>query len=309
LELKCKRINLFIGEPNTGKSNILEVIGLLSHVNHGYLKDGGFVRFEDLSNLFKDQNLEESIIIQFDDNILNIKYEHGSINGYCDLEGNRNIFNYDLTGSGSKNISNVYNIYEVFKFYKFIKLKSYDSTESKYLHPPYGNNLPQIIITRGLLKNILSKLLTTFGYTLMIELPERKIKIAKNLKDILVSIPYNLISDTLQRLVFYLSAIYSNKNSILSFEEPESHSFPFYTKYLAEIISQDKNNNQYFISTHNPYFLTSILEKTDLNEISVFVTYIDEYYTKVKELNKKEIEEILELDYAYFFNIDKYFHK
>jgi len=29
LDLKCSRINVFIGEPNTGKSNILETIGLL----------------------------------------------------------------------------------------------------------------------------------------------------------------------------------------------------------------------------------------------------------------------------------------
>ena len=30
LEMECKRINLFIGEPNAGKSNILEALGLAS---------------------------------------------------------------------------------------------------------------------------------------------------------------------------------------------------------------------------------------------------------------------------------------
>jgi AAA15 family ATPase/GTPase len=30
LRLRCKRVNLLIGEPNTGKSNILEALGLLS---------------------------------------------------------------------------------------------------------------------------------------------------------------------------------------------------------------------------------------------------------------------------------------
>ena len=30
LELSCRRVNVFIGEPNTGKSNILEALGLLS---------------------------------------------------------------------------------------------------------------------------------------------------------------------------------------------------------------------------------------------------------------------------------------
>jgi len=31
-QLSCKRINLFIGEPNTGKSNLLESIALLSYI-------------------------------------------------------------------------------------------------------------------------------------------------------------------------------------------------------------------------------------------------------------------------------------
>ncbi len=30
LDIDCKKVNLFIGEPNTGKSNILEALGLLS---------------------------------------------------------------------------------------------------------------------------------------------------------------------------------------------------------------------------------------------------------------------------------------
>ena len=30
LSLKAKKINIFIGEPNTGKSNILEALGFLS---------------------------------------------------------------------------------------------------------------------------------------------------------------------------------------------------------------------------------------------------------------------------------------
>ena len=32
LTLPCKRFNVFIGEANTGKSNILEALGLLSFI-------------------------------------------------------------------------------------------------------------------------------------------------------------------------------------------------------------------------------------------------------------------------------------
>ena len=34
LDIECRRVNVLIGEPNTGKSNILEALGLISFVGH-----------------------------------------------------------------------------------------------------------------------------------------------------------------------------------------------------------------------------------------------------------------------------------
>ena len=34
VELSCRRVNVLIGKPNTGKSNILESLGLISYVGH-----------------------------------------------------------------------------------------------------------------------------------------------------------------------------------------------------------------------------------------------------------------------------------
>ncbi|MHC1623269.1 MAG: hypothetical protein ACXQTR_01605, partial [Candidatus Methanospirareceae archaeon] len=53
--------------------------------------------------------------------------------------------------------------------------------------------------------------------------------------------------------------------------------------------------NQYFISTHNPYLLLSILEKAHKDEVAIFITYFEDYQTKVKLLNEKDLEEIMEL--------------
>jgi len=63
LDIDCARVNLFIGEPNTGKSNILEALGLLSWCG-SRSKDillSDFVRFEYISNLFYD-DLTDQIV-------------------------------------------------------------------------------------------------------------------------------------------------------------------------------------------------------------------------------------------------------
>ncbi len=166
-----------------------------------------------------------------------------------------------------------------------------------------------IILTRKDLKSVISTLFKKYGYRVVFKPPEGKIEIQKEQDDIVVSIPYALSSETLQRITFYLAAIYSNKDSVISFEEPEAHAFPYYMKYLAEKIAKDNANNQYFIATHNPYFLMSILEKTPKEEIATFATYFEDYQTKIKPLSSEEVESALAMGADLFLNIDQFLGK
>ncbi|MEK7399413.1 MAG: AAA family ATPase [Candidatus Poribacteria bacterium] len=61
MDIDCARVNLFIGEPNTGKSNILEALGLLSWCGCEGASLNDFVRFQYTSNLFYD-NLTNQIV-------------------------------------------------------------------------------------------------------------------------------------------------------------------------------------------------------------------------------------------------------
>ena len=65
VELSCRRVNILIGEPNTGKSNLLEALGLISNV--GYFDPPTdlqtFVRCDEVSNLFYDGDLSRTIAI------------------------------------------------------------------------------------------------------------------------------------------------------------------------------------------------------------------------------------------------------
>ncbi len=69
----CKRINVFIGYPNVGKSNILEALSLFSLP---YLKIAGskkltdFIRLKNLSGLFYGTNTNTPIEIKVNDTVL-----------------------------------------------------------------------------------------------------------------------------------------------------------------------------------------------------------------------------------------------
>lgn len=311
LKLSSKRINIFIGEPNTGKSNILEAIGLLSHVCYGHIEK--FIRFENMTDLFYDHILEEPIEIKFADKSLEVKFENGVFFGTFYLQQRTQIhgpfFRYSYSGGAAEDAWNVPILrqeFPPFKFYRFVKRVDFLNKKSEFLNPPDGDNLLHVIMARRELRRILHEIFGRFGYRTVFKPSDGKIEVQKEFEDIIVSFPYSLASETLQRIVFYLTAIYSNKDSIITFEEPEAHAFPYYTKYLAERIAMDANKNQYFITTHNPYFLISVLEKTPKDEIATFLTYIENYQTKVKTLTDEEKREILEMGTDAFFNIEKF---
>ena len=83
LKLDCKRLNVFIGEPNTGKSNILESLGFLSYCFHGSPTGGtdnqlkAFVRYENTGNLFYDQGLENAIEVSWDAESVGLEFRDG----------------------------------------------------------------------------------------------------------------------------------------------------------------------------------------------------------------------------------------
>ena len=116
--------------------------------------------------------------------------------------------------------------------------------------------------------------------------------------------PYSSVADTLQRLIFYFAIIDSNKNSILLLEEPEVHSFPPYTRSLAHRIENDKSN-QYFITTHSPYLLESLIEHCDENQIQIYLTYYENWETKVLPISYDLITEYMNSDFDIFFNLDQ----
>ncbi|RLF97843.1 MAG: hypothetical protein DRN49_06850 [Thaumarchaeota archaeon] len=297
LDLECSRINVFIGEPNTGKSNILEAIGFLSYLGHGgNIHD--FIRFETMPNIFFNMILENDVEVKLDDKQIILTFRNGRF--IAGSPGREPIFGSDYLGSGTLSPQGWL---KKLKFYRFRSLRSFTDRPSEFLLPPSGSNLLALILTNPRIRSVLADLLAKFGWKLVAKPHEGKVELQKELDGVVISLPYFILSDTIQRLIFHLAAVLSNRDSVIVFEEPEAHAFPYYTRYLAELIALDRNGNQYFISTHNPYFLTSIIEKSPMEEISVFITYSRDGETKVKPFTSTGLEKLLEYDVDVFLNI------
>jgi predicted ATPase len=300
VNLSCKKVNVFIGKPNTGKSNILESVGLFSI--RGSLRD--YLRFETTDNLFYDNTVEEPVLVQWGPYTCTITFKDGNFAFVWTVGGEMKAAldtDYRLSflhGTGSLEDSPI-------RFYRFRAQEQFPYLFSGFLNPPHGDNLLAVLQTRKTLRNIARDLFAEYGLRIVLKPQDHKIEVQKLIEDVAIAYPYSTVSDTLQRVLFYLAAIETNQDSVLVFEEPEASAFPYYTKYLAERIALDATN-QYFISTHNPYFLLSLIEKTPKGSLAVFVTYFEDYQTKVKELTEDEITRVEDLAASVFLNLEEF---
>ncbi len=314
LDIDCKKINLFIGEPNTGKSNILEALALLSWCAHSETSPlSDYIRFQSVQNLFYDQLLDEEIKIfasvgslskkrtlLSDVLLLYVRFKHDRFELRSEPESAPfATMNYQ----GNLHNAIACDQYGDIIFFRFRDLTKYDDTRPGGLKPPDGTNLFSVVFSSKALRETVAEFFRKYGLKLVLKPQEKAFELQRQTDDLVFAFPYDLASDTLRRIIFYTVAIASNKDSVLVFEEPESNAFPYYTKYLGERIALDETN-QFFIATHNPYLLSAIIEKGRKEDVQVFVTYFKDYQTKVKPLTPDEVSELMEADP--FFNLDRF---
>jgi len=308
LSMDCKRINLFIGEPNTGKSNILETLSFFSWRSHESSGTGNldkYLRFEGLQDLFYDGSLEEEV---------GIFVSHSSNNTYSiEVKFSSDVFQIitkinhtTVVTKGQSSIllnypGEVINYFTplgnlaFLKYYRYSKQNHFPTGFPSYLLPPEGTNLFSLAMGNKKVSDLMANVFKEVNLTLMLRPGERTFEVIRQRDNMLISYPYSTISDTLQRVVFFLAAMESCRDSTLVFEEPESSTFPFYAKMMGEKIARDESN-QYFISTHSPYLLFSILENAPKESVNVFVTHLKDDRTKVEALSENQRSRLQESD-------------
>lgn len=299
-----RRINLFIGKPNTGKSNIIEALSLFSLP---YLKENAakkltnLIRVEDGAELFNNGNTGGEILVKTNLGECRLSYDvQTGLLVHLAFPNHNYKFNinkkFEIKG-GRKN-----GLFESpVKQYSYNENVIYKKAHSRYLIPPYGYNIFGIIEEYPDIKKQVIELFKQFNLQIAFDRGSQTIKVIQSRhNNNIFLLPYNSVASTIQRSIFYLSAILSNEKSILLFENPEAHVFPSYlTRFTHEMIH--KTDNQYFVATHSPFILNDLLENAR-NELAVFVVYYEECQTKIKQLSDKELHEVYQSGVDFFTN-------
>lgn len=342
LKTDCNRVNVFIGKPNVGKSNILEAISVLgihySSRNNGQILSD-FVRYEELSNIFYDDEIKHNIEINTD--IISAKISFNVNDSDSQIAefiiGDKEWVKEMLTKKYNQrykfyNESDIWSSnYRVQPFYMtsdkkgktfegllgylptkilvkryiFRDAKEVSNTSSHSLLPPYGTNLFTIVHHNPELRKEITDIFKEYDLKFVSYTKESKFEIEKEIDGYITKYPYSSMADTFQRLIFYYAAIDSNKNSILVLEEPEVHSFPPYTADLAQRIIESEEN-QFFITTHSPYLLQSFISGLDAKQLNVFITYYENYETKIRKLTDEELRTASDFSVDLFYNLDNF---
>lgn len=304
----CARINLFIGKPNVGKSNILEALSTFSIPflrENSSRKLSHLIRLENETELFYNGNIDLDAVIETPVGVCRMGFNpkdglKANINFHGDSWENLRIDDKLIV----KGISNHPYFEPPIKKYQYKHNIVYKRAHSKYLIPPFGSNLLSIIENYDDLKQQVIALFREYNLDIAFDKASQTIKVIQDKKDGLFLIPYNSIADTLQRIIFYKAAIVSTNDSILLFEEPEAHSFPPHMTHLTQEIIH-KRDNQYFIATHSPFILNDLLENVR-DELSVYMVDYKDRQTVVNHLTSDQLHEIFQHGVDLFTNSESY---
>lgn len=341
---ECRRINVFVGYPNTGKSNLLEALSLFS-IDRPAVDFSSFVRIGKLPTLFFDGNIKDDIEIRInrDNRIIgSVVEDKVFFQWQLAVEG----ASFDKMGPGIK--QNIKDLLDFVKTADSDKISQWDSIFTRVIRPPdfigelgpgyisnikkysfqkgipyssgnynslavpNGTNLFNIIFNYPELEGEVVGLFEEYGLRLKRDVAN-DYSIEKELKrNVVLTLPYELVADTLQRLIFYKAAIASNKDGILLFEEPEAHMFPPYISKFSADVMYDKNNNQFFINTHSPFVMNDLMENLKGEELSIYVVgYKKETgETYVRKLTDSELHEIYQYGIDLYLNLENFlFHE
>jgi len=304
LRLACRRINLFVGPPDSGKSNLLESLGMFG-LPYDPEKLRAFARCRTMAELFHDLDVESPVRVWAGGYAWTLEREPSAdpvfrVRSEPFLDGrygpHANLLEASVNEAGLQDLP--------FRFYRFAAPDRFPAERPRFLRPPYGDNTLSLLLRREDLRRMADAVFAAHGLRLALKPEDGRIELRRGREGAAASWPYASGPSTLLRLAFHLLAVDSNDGAFLIFEEPEAHLYPHHVRLLGERIALDARN-QYWISTHNPHFLLAVLEKAPLEDVAVFLTARRNGETWASPLGEEEIQGILDDGCGFFFDLER----
>lgn len=310
VSFSTQRINLLVGPPGAGKSNILEALSLLGR-SKGSIQE--IFRVPDMTGMFLYGNLDAPIVVKFgsfetviakdrQQFVLSLSVDH-------DTKNPRVLAAHSVSWDATHFSSISYQANQVgippLLYYKFREYYQ-PSKNFNYLQSPFGENLNTLIYHHEPYRQIARDVLRGLGLQLTLNHSQNSVAVLRHLHEESHLIDFMALPDTIRRLLFHLVAIESNRGKVLLFEEPEAHSFPPYIKLLAEKIATEKQTG-FVITTHSPYLVQTLMDKTPQSELNILYASEQEGFTTVQAVPAEIIEKIQESEQDLFFVLDEFF--
>lgn len=246
----CLRINVLIGRPNVGKSNILEALALFDvpyMVNSSNKSLKNLFRVENTADLFHNGVATTPVEVSADGSTINVI--RGANNGLSvdiSIQGevSKYAFSSSLTLSTKKNPAVLPDVLAYFFPKHFVP----ESSNIGFLLPPSGGNVMETVANLPTLKSNLAELFNGYGLKMMFDPTSRTIVAMKENGIYISIVPFNSLGDSLRRLIFYKAAIEGNRNKTICFDDLDALIYqPYISEILNDIISASDNR---FLSQH-----------------------------------------------------------
>jgi len=319
LALQCKKVNVFIGAPDTGKTNILEALHFICCLGWG-LGVGPSLR------LRGDLGFEPLFYRQFLDEPIQIRLQSGppflfpsappDILVTASIIGEQRLLDVK-TGHRNQVVNLGFSSAGRFVDLDWVRSYIYSRSEdwsystaglhgAEVITPHSGSNLIYIARHKKEVHEFLLEMVSSLNMKLMFDSPQKAYRLLEVRGEEFLAYNLDLLSDTAKRLFFYKAILLTCQNAALVLDEPDVFAFPPYPKALGEMIADDETN-QFFLTTHNPYFLTSLVSKTLTENIAVFICHRDSNGdTVVKLLSAHDLSRVLDFGSSVFFNLDEF---